>query len=68
MTHHEIVARTLEQLACWQDDDRSPENLRQLAREVRGEDPPDMCCPMCQEVDCDSTCPLAAARADLVAR
>lgn len=59
-----IVAATLRQLAAWSDEDRTADELYQLANEVEAHDFTDSwCCPMCQEVECDDDCPLAALRA-----
>lgn len=58
-----IVAKTLRQLAEWDHEDRSPRSLAELAQVVETEDWPDaLCCPMCQEVECDTGCPLEDVR------
>ena len=64
MTPHQIVAATLRQLAQWSDADRTPMELFNLATTVENSPPPpdDMCCPMCQETECDTGCPLESAR------
>jgi hypothetical protein len=56
------VASTLRQLADWGSEDRQAVELRQLADRVEVDDL-NMCCPMCQEVRCDTGCPLEPMRA-----
>jgi hypothetical protein len=57
----ETVVRTLRQVAEWMP--MSLEELQETADLVErlGADP--ACCPMCEEIECDDGCPLAAIRA-----
>ncbi|GAA0528671.1 hypothetical protein GCM10010172_06590 [Paractinoplanes ferrugineus] len=61
------VAATLRQLAGWGlafDNGPASGELIQIAQQVEGlTAAQDMCCPMCEEVDCDEDCPLAPVRA-----
>ncbi len=58
----ETVVRTLRQVAGWMP--MSLEELHETADSVErlGADP--LCCPMCEEIECDDDCPLARIRAD----
>lgn len=59
----EVIARTLRQLAEWGDYDLQPAALLELATVVEVEDYEESwCCPMCQEVECDTGCPLEEVR------
>ena len=63
----QAVVDTLRQLAGWSDEDRSVDELLGLAALVEGEGATGIMhdgwsCPMCQEVECDEDCPLAAVR------
>lgn len=55
------VANTLRQLASWGSEDREAAELTKLADQVEVDDLA-MCCPMCQEVRCDTGCPLEPMR------
>jgi hypothetical protein len=58
---HEVVAATLRMVAQQVRDDQDRLELVATADQVeRGQD--DACCPMCQEVTCDTGCPLSALR------
>jgi hypothetical protein len=58
---HELVAATLRAVAEQVDSNEERANLLGIADEVaRGQG--QSCCPMCQEVTCDSGCPLSEAR------
>jgi hypothetical protein len=63
------VSTALRQMANWGlsfDNGPAGSELRAIASKVEAliaED--DFCCPMCEEVECDDDCPLAAVRAEL---
>lgn len=63
LTAQQIVARTLNQLSWWSDDERTPRELRRLAGQVADDDHY-MSCPLCQEVTCDEDCPLQGERGE----
>jgi hypothetical protein len=56
------VIATLRYAAEWlNDDDRNL--LSETADQVAAEDPREaLCCPVCEEVECDEGCPLAGVR------
>lgn len=61
------VAATIRQLAewglTWHDGRDARDDLLATAEQVatvRADDP--ICCPLCQEVECNEGCPLAGAR------
>lgn len=39
------------------------DELFEIAQQVDGLEPDEMCCPVCEEVTCDEGCPLAPVRA-----
>lgn len=61
------VAATLRTAAEWglQWSDESParDELRGIADAVDAMEPDDMTCPVCEEAECDSDCPLVSVRA-----
>ncbi|MET0701689.1 MAG: hypothetical protein ABWY93_18720 [Mycobacterium sp.] len=61
------VVATLRQVAGWGlsfESGPAREELLEIAREVETLAESDgLCCPVCDEVDCDNDCPLAAVRA-----
>lgn len=68
MTPQQIVAATLRQLAGWGVRDRTPDSLYELAAVVEQYDHATgdleaLCCPMCQEIECDAGCPMEEVRA-----
>lgn len=56
------VVRTLRQVAEWMP--MSAEELQETADVVERWSVGDLCCPMCEEVECDDGCPLAEIRAE----
>lgn len=62
MTPQEIVAATLRTTSGWIKDEGDRILLIEAASAVAYSDL-SWCCPMCEEVTCDSGCPLAEARA-----
>jgi hypothetical protein len=57
-----VVAATLRQIASWgKARPATDDEWRYLADQVAALDHR-WCCPMCQEVTCDTDCPLASAR------
>lgn len=68
MTPQQIVSATLRQLAGWGPWEIEPGQLETLAEQVENYDHAAggleaLCCPMCQEVECDAGCPLEEVRA-----
>lgn len=68
MTPQQIVAATLRQLESWGPWEIEPGHLSNLAAEVEAYDHAAgglaaLCCPMCQEIECDAGCPLGEVRA-----
>lgn len=57
------IAQTLETLAMWTDETHR-ESYRYLARDVRSWEPDqwDICCPFCDEIECDEGCPMSELR------
>lgn len=61
-----IVAATLRTVAEWGlsfEEGLARDELRDIADQVALVEPGDMCCPVCEEVECDEGCPLAEYRA-----
>lgn len=58
---HEVVAATLRMVAEQVRDDQDRSELLATADQVEREQDY-ACCPLCQEVTCDTGCPLSAAR------
>jgi hypothetical protein len=61
-----VVKRTLaaayRQQARWTDDSRAIQDFLDLASQVEAFEPGDTCCPCCEEVTCDTGCPLEPVR------
>jgi hypothetical protein len=61
-----IVKRTLaaayRQAATWIDNPADMQVLHALADAVEAFEPGDACCPCCEEVTCDTGCPLEPVR------
>lgn len=61
-----VIAGTLRQMSGW--GDQTPADMQQLAKEIeswaKNENGKwdDLCCPMCQEITCDSGCALEELR------
>ena len=56
------TAATLAYLAGWPGTDEQRAVLRETARAVLSVSRDDICCPVCQEIQCDSDCPLYPVR------
>ena len=60
------VSATLRQMAewglVWDTGFRARDELLSLAGQVDGMEEGGLCCPMCQEIECDGDCPLASVR------
>lgn len=61
-----LIKRTLaaayRQQAGWTDDSAAQREFEDLARGVEAVDGTEGCCPCCQEVTCDTGCPLEPVR------
>lgn len=55
------TAATLRHIAPWIGS-ATPETLYGIAEGVDVLEADDLCCPVCEEVDCDESCPLVAYR------
>ena len=64
MSEEELTAKVLDFLAGgWVSLDADRDWCRETAEAIRREDFSDSwCCPLCQEVECDTGCPLETAR------
>jgi hypothetical protein len=56
--------RTLRTAAMWLESDKDSEMMIDTANAVKAQGADVMCCPVCEEVECDGDCPLAELRAE----
>lgn len=55
--------RTLRTAANWLESDKDSEMLTSAADAVKAQGADELCCPVCEEIECDGDCPLAELRA-----
>jgi hypothetical protein len=56
------VERTLRTAAMWLESDKDSEMLIETANMVKAQGADELCCPVCEEIECDGGCPLETLR------